>query len=424
MSLTRIKILQVGDLHLPLVIREDRNLDDKDPSFSTDLRNKISSSPTKIVYRKLYDLVSDGDCDALLFMGDLTDKGDLVGFSSAARYLAHALQIGVGRRNSSIPVGIVPGNHDINRDLALHPSMLEKFRPLNEELSQNGLPEMPVDEEKEIPLSRNEATAKLVLVNSCWGCGSKEFIPELFRDIVHDAIQGILGDAGSKEHAQYYDRQLDTPAFSTTSIDRIAQARNSTPTDTVEVYVAHHNLLPQRTTRLAPYTELVNSGAFRSCVADGSKPTIYLHGHIHEDPVEIISKPGGASLISVSAPMSSSGFNELDILFTSTGLPLACQIRPWRFSPSGVLERQEKQSIPLLSGRRRARDASLPKLLSFILARREVYWSEIWSHNPTFFEDQTEAMLQEGLEMLMADQTVTVENYDMKPRNWIVRSNL
>lgn len=424
MPLTTVRILQVGDLHLPSVIGERRNVDDKDKSFSFELKNRISASPTKVVYQKLYELISEQQYDSVLFMGDLTDRGNLKNFDHAAKYLAQSLQIGSGRQNHDVPVGIVSGNHDINRALAGKPSVVDKFAPLNATLAAHGLPTIPVEREITIEVSKSNASAKIVLLNSCWGCGAKEYIPEKFREVVHSAIDGMMTDEDSEEFGQYYDRQLDTPAFSNETISRVSEARATTSDDTVEVYVAHHNLLPQRLPRLAPYTELVNSGAMRAVLTDGKKPTIYLHGHIHEDPVEVVSRPHGSNLISISSPLSSDGFNEVEIVFTATGLPMSCIIYPWRFSNAGVLQKQERVIVPLVSGHRLARDTSLPLLLSFILQNGQVYWSQIERHEPPFYEAQTSETLQEGIEMLMAHQSIQIENYSMKPQHWIIRSNL
>ena len=424
MTLTKIRILQIGDLHLPLVIGERNNLDDKDKTFSIELKSRISASPTKIVYQKLFELIQSKSFDAILFMGDLTDRGDLESFDRATRYIAQTLQLGKGRQNHDATVGIVAGNHDINRTEAKKPNLAAKFLPLNRFLASCGLPNVPVDREVELLVKREQATAKIVLLNSCWGCGAKEFIPEKFRDAVYSAIDGLLIDKTSEEFSQYYNRQLDTPAFSHDTITRVSQTRSETPEDTVEIYVAHHNLLPQRTTRLAPYTELVNAGAMRSVLTDGSKPTIYLHGHIHEDPVEIIRVPGGSNLISISAPLSSTGFNEIELVFNPTGLPLSCVISPWRFSNAGVLKKTGRNVVSILSGRRRSRDPALSRILAYILEKREVYWSELSERDPAFCDPKTDDSLQECIEMLMADETVHVDNYTMTPKNWIIRSNL
>jgi Icc-related predicted phosphoesterase len=424
MSLARIRVIQVGDLHLPLTASERTNLDDKDSAFPTQIKKAISASPTKTVYKKLYELIQSGEYDTVLFMGDLTDKGHLKSYSGAVNFLAQSLQIGKGRKNASQKVGFVPGNHDINRELSSRPDLREKFAPLNESLNSAGLPPLPVFNEVELFVSQGPASAKIILMNSCWGCGAREFIPEMFRETIADAINKIMGSGGVKELSQYYNRQLDTPAFSNESVTRIYQSRQSTPEDTLEVYVAHHNLLPQRLTRLAPYTELVNSGAMRATLTSGSKPTIYLHGHIHEDPVEIVRTPSGANLISVAAPMSSDGFNIIEFVFTESGLPLACMITPWRFNPAGIFGSSSPILTSLLSGRRRSRSPSVPNLLIFILERQSVFWSDIESHPRPFYENQTEALLLEGIETLKADDLIVIDNYTMSPKNWIVRSNI
>lgn len=424
MSIERIRIIQVGDLHLPLALTERKTIDDKDRAFPVQVKKTISSSPTKTVYKNLYDQIISEKYDAILFMGDLTDKGNLANYAGAVNFLAQALQIGRGRRNEHQKVGFVPGNHDIDRRLSSLPDLREKFRPLNEALTSAGLPALPISNEIELNISKVSAHTKVVLMNSCWGCGAKEFIPDVFRDSISEAIRSTLGEGGEKELAQYYNRQLDTPAFSNESVTRIHQARLNTPEDTLEVYVAHHNLLPQRFPRLAPYTELVNSGAMRATLTSGTKPTIYLHGHIHEDPIEIIRTPEGANLISISAPMSADGFNVIEVAFTETGLPLSCTITPWRFNPAGIFSSVSPMRVSLLSGRRRSRNSSVPDLLRFILERGSAFWEEIKNHTPQFFRDQTDALLIEGLEHLSADSLVIIDNYTMSPKNWIVRSNI
>jgi hypothetical protein len=66
-----------------------------------------------------------GEVDGVLLMGDMTDFGKLDGYKAGVA-VANALQLGTGRRNAST-CGIVPGNHDIDRNLAKQPSMTAKF---------------------------------------------------------------------------------------------------------------------------------------------------------------------------------------------------------------------------------------------------------------------------------------------------------
>lgn len=422
--LTKIKVIQVGDIHLPTAARERRNVDQKDQTFSVELRNIISAVPTKVVFKQLYRLLEVHDIDALLFMGDFTDVGSVENYERSSAFLANALQIGRGRTHKNLPVGIVPGNHDINRDLAKQPGLGTKFEPLNDCLSNHGLPTLPVERTLTMPIRRDAALLDVNLMNSCWGCGASEYIPAEFREGIGRAIETAIQDGGPGPLRAYYDRQFDTPAFSNESIeDLIRRARELEP-NALLLVAAHHNLLPQRLTRLAPYTELVNSGALRSSILDTHRPVVYLHGHIHEDPIEILMTPGGERLVCISAPAAAAGFNVIDFLFTRTGLPLACHVVPWRFDGSGILHAGKRLSVSLIGRRRRSHSNSLSQVYSHLLSVGEIYWPDLVRHSPPFFSDDNEVNLQECVELLTADDSVTVENYDSSPDSWIIRANV
>jgi hypothetical protein len=165
-------------------------------------------------------------------------------------------------------------------------------------------------------------------MNSCWSCGAVEYIPAEFRDSVGPAIEAAIAKGDPKVLSAYYDRQFDTPAFSDASISELVEFAGALPREQQLVVVAHHNLLPQRLTRLAPYTELVNSGAVRSSLMEAKRPILYLHGHIHTDPVEVLSVPGGDALACISAPAAETGFNVVEVVFTRSGNPLVGHVIP------------------------------------------------------------------------------------------------
>jgi hypothetical protein len=369
--LSKIRILQVGDVHLPTAARGKRNVDQKDSSFSVELRNVISSIPTKVVFKQIYKLLEEGGIDALLFMGDFTDRGSLDNYERSTAFLANALQIGGGRNHASIPVGIVPGNHDIDRELAKQPGLATKFTPLNDHLTKHRLPVLPVERTISMSVRQGNGVVDINLMNSCWGCGASEYIPTEFREGIGKAIEAAIAKGGATTLQAYYDRQFDTPAFSNESIEEVVQRATTVEPNALLTIVAHHNLLPQRLTRLAPYTELVNSGALRASLMQAGRPIVYLHGHIHEDPIEIMSIPNGQSVISISAPAADAGFNLLEFNFTRSGLPLSCQVYPWRFNPSGILYREPPNSIPLIGNRRRSHDPSLSKIFGHLLTHGE-----------------------------------------------------
>lgn len=279
--LPRVRLLQLGDIHLPSGPKLKPYFDDKDQKFSPALKNIISRSPLKTVFRRVYEHIASGEYDAVLFMGDFTDVGNLEGYKACCRYIAGALQLGEKGEHSSVKVGVVPGNHDIDRVLARRPGMVAKFTPLANALREVGLPAPPIDRAISISIDKVPISVHIQLLNSCWGCGEDEYIPDLFRKPISDAISSVLtGQDAEKAAKLYYDQQLDTPAIHSDAIGGVCASIKTTSPSCVPVVVAHHNLLPQRLPRLAPYTELVNSGALRSSLMELDKAVIYLHGHI------------------------------------------------------------------------------------------------------------------------------------------------
>src|SRR3546814_8727138 len=123
----RVRLLQIGDLHLPTAARTERTVDQKDRTFSVELRNVISRQPIKTVFKRIYRMCEDKNVDGILLMGDMTDFGKLDGYKAGLAYVANALQLGGTRRNASTFCGIVPSNHAIDRALAKKPSMLAKI---------------------------------------------------------------------------------------------------------------------------------------------------------------------------------------------------------------------------------------------------------------------------------------------------------
>lgn len=128
--LAKIRLLQIGDIHLVSNASSEAFVDDKDTTFPLNLKNIISRNPLKTVFRRIYEIIENDDIDCVLIMGDLTDYGKLDGYAACAKYLASALQIGSKGIHHNLPVGIVPGNHDIDRGLAKDPGSNTKFAPL------------------------------------------------------------------------------------------------------------------------------------------------------------------------------------------------------------------------------------------------------------------------------------------------------
>ncbi|MDX0463503.1 hypothetical protein GOC73_28255 [Sinorhizobium medicae] len=421
--LPKVRLLQIGDIHLVSNAGNKAFVDDKDTTFPLNLKNIISRSPIKTVFRRIFEIIKEQDIDAVLFMGDLTDYGKLDGYEACSKYIASALQIGSKGLYRDIPVGIVPGNHDINRTLALKPGTSTKFTPLVEALTGAGLPPLPVHKAMHRSVEKGNARIELFLLNSCWGCGEESYIPPEFRSQIAAAIKTVMGGPDSDTAIRaYYDRQLDTPAISEETIESVVTKMEALSGAAIPVLVAHHNLLPQRRPRLAPYTELVNGGALRGALGELGRPVIYLHGHIHEDPIEVLQLPGGFPVVSISAPDIPKGFNLIDVLFGENAVPLACHVTPYRVDKSGILKRENTISIALNNGRKRSSDRNTGIIYGKILEVGQIYWPELTKH----FLDEAHGLDEQRLtiivEQLQAEGSITIDNYDLSPTHWILRA--
>jgi len=308
--------------------------------------------------------------------------------------------------------------------LAKKPGIVTKFQPLNETLGRYDLPFLPVDKSIVATVGTPGSSALVIAMNSCWGCGATEYIPAEFRESIGAAIEKVLEDKDDNLLRVYYDRQFDTPAISDDAITNLVQTLDREGPSQIAIVVAHHNILPQRVGRLAPYTELVNSGSMRSSLLETGRPILYLHGHIHDDPVEVISNSGGDSLVCISAPEAASGFNVIEIVFTRSEMPLTCVLTPWRFDHSGILRENETRSIPLIGRRRRSNSRVLARVYSHLLDHVECFWADLLSAFSAHFSENAETQLQELIELLLADERVSVDNYRAEPVNWIIRANI
>ena len=150
------------------------------------------------------------------------------------------------------------------------------------------------------------------------GCGEKRLLPEA----VADQIKGVLDEyATSAAPADAFDlvgEQLDTPAFDHSHVEDLMQSIKGLDDCWAPLVLAHHNVLPQSIPRVALYTEVVNGGLIRSRLASCDRPVIYCHGHIHDDPVDVVwdQRRTNGKVIAVSAPELVKGYNLITVYFS------------------------------------------------------------------------------------------------------------
>jgi hypothetical protein len=328
----QLRILQIGDVHYVDAAIRSNITDVKDPTFPPSVLQELSTAPLQATVRAVATLVDRQNIDAIAIMGDLTDRGSIVGYQACYTYFLNAF---LQRLRDPNNVVIVPGNHDLERMRQSSDALRDRFQKIDDFLRSVGRNPVPFEEAPALTVARDGGEIQIFSVNTCFACGTKRYLPSFLSDAISDRMDAALAAAdltsekGRQILGSLYD--LDTPAVHDGAIQSLTSEMSGLAERHASLVVGHHNLVPQRTVRIAPYTEMVNSGAFRSALLKAGRPVLYLHGHIHEDPIEVMQEAGThGMLVLVGAPLFDRGFNVVSIEFDNDGVALGCQIEKYR----------------------------------------------------------------------------------------------
>jgi len=213
-------------------------------------------------------------------------------------------------------------------------------------------------------------------INTCMGCGGKrELVGEIKSDFLETGIHRIkhginryailkrvnsllprfLKDKKHKKsisptesHEMDLYESLDTPAVDFEHLKKLKDGvLAGAHGKELPIVLAHHNLLPQYMPRIEIYTELINSGSMREHLLDTRRPILLCHGHIHDDPIEIITTPKNESkVILISAPEIINGYNIIFVYFGKKGYLLGCRIEHHRLKTGSTMSRELHFDIP------------------------------------------------------------------------------
>jgi hypothetical protein len=339
--LKALTFVQIGDVHYPDAVKETL-ADIKDTGFPPAIAELARLRPLVYVARKLTSVIESSP-NAVLLTGDLTTFGDPGGYRDCIKYLNDLINF---RRVSSDGLHVVPGNHDVNRSKVDPKGDLKpKFAEFSDAWTAIGFPILAVDTVRKTPITLSKTSASGATVfslNSSLGCGEKRY-PEEIRDKMDKWLDAYASTAPKDKAFALLGETLDTPAFDVDQIDGLCQSIGSLESNTVPIVVSHHNILPQALPRIAVYTELINAGIVRSRLSHLQRPILYCHGHIHDNPVEVVSEPGypGSRLVCIAAPTFSTGFNTISIEFASRGAPLGCIVNSFRINSRDAEVRQQ-----------------------------------------------------------------------------------
>jgi len=336
--MNKLTMFHIGDVHYP-DLKGQTIADEKDKGLDGQLMDKISPDPLTLVMKNLAEQSNKCSEECLfLLSGDITSKGDEENYKVFVENLNELLLL--DRDISRIHV--VPGNHDIKQELVeqnqQYTHMIETWNTVCEDYTI-----LAHDSVREEIISMGENTEITVFsLNTCVGCGGK-------RKIVGELKSQMLKSYKSettKVHDLY--EKLDTPAVDTSHLDDIVFSINKASRGkNIPVILAHHNLLPQRDPRIEIYTELINSGSMREYLLEANGPLLLCHGHIHDDPIEIVTSPQGkGAVIILSAPEIIKGFNSITFFVGKKGYFLGCIVEHHRLKRGGGVFVEASYSIP------------------------------------------------------------------------------
>jgi hypothetical protein len=419
-----VRILQIGDVHFPDAHLETLG-DLKDAAYPAKVIDKMRLTPLTCVVRAL-EAEMEKSVNALLFCGDITSFGDVAGYRACLAYLSDILRLKKWNRRK---VHAVPGNHDVERGKTDAPGtdLFAKFAEFKRAWEDVNLPILTVDAARITDLIVSKTVrAKLLSLNSSVGCGEKRHLPSDIQSQLADLLDAYVSTVGLSKAFEVVGEKLDSPGFLQTDIERVCAELDALDETVMAVVLSHHNILPQARLRVQIYTEVMNAGMIRSRLSRMNRPVLYCHGHIHDNPVELVQQIplSTARLICVVAPELSRGFNVLQIDYGHRGYPLGCRLYQHQLQlRDGAVTRSEIR-IPFYTpdqlAVRRLGHPRLPLVLSR-LPDHDIRFDDIveavGSSGPPISAAQVSEVLLEG-EWL---GFVELSNRDFAAQEWIIR---
>jgi hypothetical protein len=348
--MSSISILHIGDMHFNDIEMEPNK------KIENDLRGvKVLSfeySHNQQIRKNLFQVFGKRKNQAILLSGDFCSLGDIKAFSDCIDFLRVQFHENLYGDITKDKLFLVLGNHDVNKN-SQKPD--EKFLPFTKIITEKFFPLPPIDEVR-WKIIENPDIGKILLiaVNSCSNWGNPQFHPYTLTEIIASLKQ--KGKQSEKEFdetiIEYFDRTglpafniLDVPFIEKKDIEEIIRLIREN-TDCLPIIFTHHNILPKQYFQDKVFNGLINGGTIRNSLAELNRPIIFLHGHLHIDPIEVISTPtkNESKIIAISAPLLFKttgddffdvfGFNEIKIIFSyGENKPIGCKIVSYRGLP-------------------------------------------------------------------------------------------
>ena len=423
--MSTLDLLQLGDIHFPDSRHETSDVDMKDPGSPGHWRRQLSTNLlTEVVQQVVELLETRPSIRGVLVVGDLTSRSDLKGYEECVDYLFQALRLDDVKLWNNRELHVVPGNHDVQRGDCDHSGVdgYRQFEKLRQVWADRGF-DLTVDQVRSTNLSVSDGEAAIHSLNSCMGCGVHRFIPEEVRTNLLDALAPFLAKPSDSAAFDLVAEQLDTPIIAAADLEELERRIRLDSHHVLPVVLGHHGILPQWIPRVALYTELLNSGHVRARLSTLPRAVLYCHGHVHEDPTEVITQPQHerARLVTIAAPKLVQGFNLIRLWYSRRRSPIGCEILPYRVHSHGGIRLQPSLRVPLVTRVSAARVAD-ELAISVLNATQQ---------NSRFHELLREVRSKDGMAIPEAElravinelewgEAVEVRNRDEESNYWLV----
>lgn len=372
----QISILHISDIHYFNGLNTTDPSPDEKPFEGdwTDLdeeeQNRRYPHLIRRVKKSIFDQIQDNDIESIIISGDLCHQGDPEAYDICLKYLKS--QFHQFKKIDIKKVVITAGNHDIDKDF--NPENVQtRFIPFLELLTKHGFNKYSLEIPLEIPIG-DEGVGKILLVeiNTCIEFGSIDQLPKYVIDLFEkhpDYIKMNKPTALQKKQFilerlkkdKEFSAILDIPYLNDNTIENLSQIIKDYPTS-LPIIIGHHSLLPMRSYfKDRPFNCIINGGKIRERLMGNNKDIIYLHGHIHDDPLDAIISPMNfnsennleTKLICSSAPTlfplpkgysNKFGFNIITITFSNCQKrrPLGCDIKSFFLKNDMIVEENKR----------------------------------------------------------------------------------
>ncbi|WP_425252431.1 metallophosphoesterase family protein [Janthinobacterium sp. NFX145] len=358
MPISHVSFLHLGDVHYPDLILRSQLVDHKDQGLAAATVGAVSSTRIADIARGINRIrAEEKNLVAIVLTGDLTTKGNIAGYKDCLTFLHRTLQLSDVDYWQHRGLLAVPGNHDLDRSLIVNGQpLLDKFSPLSQVWadvcgSASALTVgMPLATDLS-PIGVDNPSIRFLPINTCFLCGEFRAFPERIRNEMVKALDTLKSTVPVDVFDKMVSEQIDCPAAERGHVDAIAQYIRECDASSVPVVFGHHPLLAQPMPRIDGYNEMLNAGFVRETILESRKNVIYLHGHIHQDPLLTVNSPmrGAHRIIHISAPALEDGFNLIRIYFsTETGQPLGMELIPHRFGDHLGLVKRDAIKLRLI----------------------------------------------------------------------------